>query len=125
MNGRDIALYSAQAADEKKATDIVVYDLHGITDITDYFVIITAQSKAQAHAIVETISRALKAQGVQRMGREGEENGQWVLLDYCDCVVHVFSPALRDYYALESLWGDAPKLDWQNDKQPAAARHGE
>jgi ribosome-associated protein len=117
MEGRDIAIFSARTADEKKASDIVIYDLHGITDIADYFVIATAQSKAQIRAIVETISHDLKLRGVNKLGREGADSAQWILLDYGDCVVHVFSPALRDYYALESLWGDAPKIDWN---QPAA-----
>ena len=112
LSGLEISLFAARAADEKKATNIVIYDLHGLTDITDYFVIATAQSKAQINAILDSISRGLKAQGLHRLGQEGEENGQWVLLDYGDTVVHIFSPALREYYGLELLWGDAPKVAW-------------
>lgn len=112
MDGRDIALFSARIADEKKGEDIVIYDLHGLSDLTDYFVIATAQSKAQVRAIVETISRELKTIGTTKLGQEGSSNGQWILLDYSDCVIHVFSPELREYYGLESLWGDAPKVEW-------------
>ena len=115
MNGRDIALFAARTADDKKATGIVIYNVIGLTDITDYFVIATAQSKAQIRAIVEGISHELKLCGTNKLGQEGNETGQWVLLDYSDCVIHVFSPALRDYYGIESLWGDAPKLDWTHE----------
>jgi ribosome-associated protein len=113
MDGREIALFAARSADEKKGTDIVIYDLRGLSDVADFFVIATAQSKAQSRALCDTICRELKVRGVQRMGQEGSRGGQWVLLDYGDCVIHVFSPALREYYALESLWGDAPKVEWK------------
>ena len=115
MNGREIALFAARTADDKKGSDIVIYDIRSVSDITDYLVIATAESKAQTRAILETISRELKACGIRKMGQEGNESGQWVLLDYSDCVIHVFSPDLRDYYGLESLWGDAPKLDWTRE----------
>ena len=113
MNGREIAVFAARTADEKKGSEIVIYDLQGLSDVADYFVITTAQSKAQSRAICDTISRELKHNGVHKLGQEGNAGGQWVLLDYGGCVVHVFSPALREYYALESLWGDAPKVDWK------------
>ena len=113
MPGRDIAIFAAQTAEDKKGDTIIVYDLRGLTDLTDYFVIVTAHSKAQIRAIVETISHDLKkVHGVNKFGQEGNENGQWILLDYSDCVIHIFSPQLREYYGLESLWGDAPRLNW-------------
>jgi ribosome-associated protein len=114
--GRDIALFSARMADDKKAEDIVVYDLRGLTDVTDYLVLATAHSRSQVRAIVESIKRELKLFDVRKVGQEGNEGGSWVLIDYADCVVHVFSPELREYYSLESLWGDAPQLDWKRDK---------
>ena len=112
MKGREIATFAARTADEKKGTEILVYDLRGLTDITDYFVIVTAHSKAQIRAILESIARELKAVGEKKFGQEGNESGRWVLLDYGDCVIHIFSPELRDYYGLESMWGDAPKINW-------------
>lgn len=111
--GRDIALFSARIADDKKAEDVVVYDVRGVTDVTDYFVIATAFSRAQIRAVIESIKRELKGLGVAKMGMEGSDAGNWVLIDYSDCVIHVFSPDLRKYYSLESLWGDAPKVDWK------------
>ncbi|HYF50561.1 MAG TPA: ribosome silencing factor [Planctomycetota bacterium] len=126
MNGRDIALFAARIADEKKGTDIVCYNLKGMSDITDYLVIVTAHSKAQIRAIVESIHKELKQLGVRKIGREGSETGQWILLDYADCVIHVFSPQLREYYGLESVWGDAPKLEWQREAAalPATGTEG-
>lgn len=112
MTGRDIALYAARVAEDKKGTDVVLYDVRGMTDVTDYFVLATAHSRSQVRAIIETIRRDLKSAGVHRVGHEGDAGGQWVLLDFADCVIHVFSPQLREYYSLESLWGDAPKIDW-------------
>lgn len=116
MDGREIALFAARTADQKKGADIVIYDLKGLSDVADFFVIATAQSKAQSRAICENISHELKIRGVHRLGQEGNAGAQWVLLDYGDCVIHVFSPALREYYGLESLWGDAPKVGWQSGK---------
>ncbi len=115
-NGRDIALFSARTADDKKAEDIVIYDMRGITDVTDYFVIATAHSRSQVRAVVESIKKELKSIDIRKMGQEGNEGGSWVLIDYTDCVIHVFSPELREYYSLESLWGDAPKVDWKREK---------
>ncbi|HLX64361.1 MAG TPA: ribosome silencing factor [Planctomycetota bacterium] len=116
MNGRDIAIFSARTAEDKKAQDIVIYDMRGLTDVTDYFVIATAFSRSQVRAVIESIKRDLKHLGTHKIGQEGNEGGSWVLLDYADCVVHVFSPELREYYSLETMWGDAPKVDWTTEK---------
>lgn len=117
MKGREIAVFAARVAESKRGRDIVIYDLRGLTDITDYFVIVTADSKPQVRAILESISRELKASGIRKQGQEGSGGGKWVLLDYVDCVVHIFAPELRDYYGLELLWGDAPKVDWAREPE--------
>lgn len=119
MTGCEIAQAAARIADEKKGQDIVIYDLRSLSDVADYFVVVTALSKLQLRAIAAEIERSLKEQGVPRLGLEGSAASQWVLLDYCDVVVHLFSPALREYYELEALWGDAPKIEWQD---PAAGK---
>src|SRR5438874_10861700 len=116
MDGRDIAIFSARTAEDKKAEDIVIYDMRGLTDVTDYFVIATAFSRSQVRAIVESIKHDLRTAGVRKMGQEGNEGGSWVLIDYADCVVHVFSPELREYYSMETLWGDAPTVNWKREK---------
>lgn len=116
MAGREIAIFAAHTADDKKGEEIIVYDLRGLTDLTDYFVIVTANSKAQIRAIVESIAKDLKLRGLTKYGQEGNENGQWILLDYSDCVIHIFSPQLREYYGIESLWGDAPRVNWSKEE---------
>ncbi len=109
-SSREKARAVAHMLEEHKGEDTVILDLTHVSSFTDYFVITTAQSKAQCRAICDTILRELKHIGVHKLGQEGNAGGQWVLLDYGGCVVHVFSPALREYYALESLWGDAPNV---------------
>lgn len=112
MEGRKIARTAALLADDKKGLDLVIYDLRGLSDVTDYFVIVTAQSKLQSRAIAAAVEKGLRDLGVRKMSLEGNADSRWVLLDYGPVVVHIFSADLREYYSLESLWGDAPKVDW-------------
>jgi len=108
-SSREIAILAAQAADEKKATDIVIQEVSGTVVICDYFVIATGAINRQVDAIREAIEDKLRIEaGVKPIGREGLDELQWVLLDYGDVVVHVFQPELRDYYRLETLWNDSP-----------------
>ena len=116
ISGKDIALFAARIADDKKAEDVVIYDVRGVSDVTDYFVVATAFSRPQIRAVIESVKRELKVFKVRKMGQEGSEGGNWVLIDFSDCVIHVFSPELREYYSLESLWGDAPRIDWTKEK---------
>ena len=111
-DSRKLALIAAQAADSKKALDIIVQDVRKALIITDYFVIVTGANHRQVDAIVEEIEKALRIEaGVKPMGREGMDEMTWVLLDYGDMVVHVFQPEIREYYRLEALWNDVPMLD--------------
>jgi len=89
----DKALLAAQAADDRRARDIIVLDLQGITIVTDYFVICSGE------------------RGVDALRSEGHEASRWILLDYGDVVVHIFLERERDYYGLERLWGDASRVD--------------
>ena len=82
-------------------------ELKNLTHLTDYFVIGTAQSARQAQAAGEFVCEALKARKIRPLSVEGENPGNWVLLDFVDVVVHIFQPQAREYYALESVWGDA------------------
>ena len=76
--------------------------------------IVTAVSRRQGNAIASEIDQAMKKQGEAKLGLEGSEEGHWILIDYGDFVVHIFSPDDRRYYSLEEIWGDAPQLDWQS-----------
>lgn len=96
------------AAADKKATDIVLLDLRQIALIADYFVICSGQSVRQLRAIVKDVIKAIKDLGQYPRFVEGTPESGWVLIDFGTVVVHVFSPELRSYYALEQLWREAP-----------------
>lgn len=109
---RECAIIAARAADEKKATDIMVQEVGDLISMTEYFVIATAANNRQVDAIIDAIEEAERLQAhVKPLHREGTDDGLWALLDYGSFVVHVFQPETRDYYRLEDLWNDAPIID--------------
>ena len=109
---RACAITAAQAAAEKKATDIIVQEVRELIGVTDYFVIATANNNRQVNAIIEEVEDELREkQGIKPSHREVSPDGSWSLLDYGNIVVHVFMPETRDFYRLEALWNDAPVLD--------------
>src|SRR6185437_8601343 len=89
--------------------------------IVDYFVIATAASRRQSHAIASEIEAEMKKLGEAKLGMEGSEEGRWTLIDYGDFVVHIFSPTDRSYYALDEIWGDALHLEWRDAATLAAS----
>ena len=106
---RVLALHAIDAAIEKKAADIVVLDMRQVSGVADYFVICTGESDLQVKAIFETIEMRIKEVCQERpWHHEGTDHRQWVLIDYVDLVIHIFSPEKRAFYDLERLWGDAP-----------------
>ncbi len=88
-------------------------DLTAITPIFDFFVLTTGTSRRQMLAIAEEINKQQKETGARRQGVEGNDQSQWIVQDYGDVVVHIFSPELRELYDLERLWADAPRVDWR------------
>lgn len=112
LTPREYAIIAARAADEKKATDIVVQNVGEVMSVTEYFVIVTAANNRQVNAIVEAIEEAERKQAdIKPLHREETRDGSWELLDYGSIVVHVFQPETREYYRLEALWNDAPVMD--------------
>lgn len=103
----DEILRAVELARERKGREIVVLDLRGISTATDYFLLATGGSDVQMKAIADHIIDELKKEGVRPEHVEGIRSGRWVLIDYIDWVVHVFHPTARDFYQLETLWGDA------------------
>lgn len=102
----------AQIADGFKGDNTLVLDLTKITPIFDFFVLTTGTSRRQMLAIAEEIHKQQKVAGAPRQGIEGNDQSQWIVQDYGDVVVHIFSPELREVYDLERLWADAPRIDW-------------
>lgn len=103
---------SIKASQAKKAEEICVLDLRELTSFTDFFVIMHGNSSRQNVAIYESIEQELSKEKIRPFGVEGLENAEWILLDYGTFIVHIFSKRARDYYALEKLWADAPRLDY-------------
>jgi ribosome-associated protein len=99
---------AADLALDKKAENVLALDLRGISSATDFFLVATGNSDIHVRAIAEHILEALAREGMRPLHTEGLDRARWVLLDFVDFVVHVFHPVTRDFYQLESLWGDAP-----------------
>ena len=106
------ACRAARTAADNKGGDVLVLDMRTLTPLFDYFVIATGTSRRQIHTLAEEVDEALRSVGDTRMGIEGYEASKWVVQDYGDIVVHVFDQDSRQYYALEDLWADAPRLPW-------------
>ncbi len=99
---------AAARAVERKAEDVTVLDVRGISTATDFFLIASGRSDVQVRAIAEHVIDGAKRGGHRPQHVEGLDQGRWVLIDFIDHVVHVFQPSVREFYQLETLWGDAP-----------------
>jgi len=107
---RPTAIAIATAALDKKAEDVLVLDVRGLTSYADYFVVMTADSDRQASAIADHVAETMKKMGIGKVGVEGYETGRWILVDYGDVVAHVMNQESRGFYDLEGLWADAPRF---------------
>jgi ribosome-associated protein len=110
---------AAQLTLQRKADDVVVLDLRGISSATDYFLLATGRSDTQVRAISDHVTRELREEGFRPAHTEGARGARWVLIDYIDFVVHVFHPEMRSFYQLETLWGDAPRHEFAADTELA------
>jgi len=108
----ELACLCARVAAENKARDVLVLDMRGITPLYDFFVLATGTSRRQIHTIAEESDAAMRDLGEKRLAIEGYEACRWLVQDYGDVVLHLFSPDAREYYGLEELWADAPHVDW-------------
>ena len=104
---RPLAEQAARSCLDNKALDVVLLDLAGVSDMTDFFIIASGTSDTHVRSTAEHVMESLRQAGTRPSHVEGLEQGRWVLLDYVDFVVHVFHPTLRGFYQLERLWGDA------------------
>lgn len=115
METMELVKKISRLAWSKKGQDIVVLDLRKITDVTDYFIIISGESDLHVKAITDYIETELEKEKMKAWHKEGYQNLRWVLLDYIDVVVHIFRPETREFYALEKLWADAKIMKAEQD----------
>lgn len=109
MTPERLAERIAEIAADRKAIDIRVIDLRGLVSYTDFFVIVSGNTERQTKAIHDAVHKALKDEdGLLPRRVEGEREARWILMDYSDAVVHIFTPDARSFYRLEQLWGEAP-----------------
>ena len=114
-DARELALVAANAAADKKASDVIVLDVSEQLVITDCFVIASAPNERQVGAIVDNVEERMRATGTKPIRREGAREGRWVLLDFVDVVVHFQHAEERAFYGLERLWKDCPRIEFEPD----------
>ncbi|MFC1872536.1 ribosome silencing factor [Chloroflexota bacterium] len=107
LEGIEVARLSAQIASDKQASDIMVLDARNVCSFTDYFVLATTGGNRQTRAVYDEITQALKQQGVTPHHHEGRPDSGWLLIDYGDVIIHIFSPHEREYYQMEEMWHEA------------------
>ncbi|GKT33602.1 Protein Iojap/ribosomal silencing factor RsfS like protein [Aduncisulcus paluster] len=110
-----MALDIAGFIDDKKGHDIQILDVRHLSSIADFFVIATGNSNTHVNAIAEGVIDELREKGISLGHKEGQRGGNWILLDYLDIIVHVFTSAERDFYDIERIWSDAEKLELNID----------
>jgi ribosome-associated protein len=111
MNPIDKAILCLKIIQERKAIDPVLFDVRDHTSITDYFIVTSGSSSRQVQTIAKHIVRRMREEGFKVYGMEGEQQGHWVLIDYNDVVIHVFYQPVREFYDLEGLWVEAPRVE--------------
>ena len=112
LDSREIAILCARIADDKKAEDILIFDVKNLTFIADFFVICSGLNSRQLQSIAGEIELKLHSYGIHWVGIQGYSDARWILMDYGDVIVHLFDRDMRHFYDLELLWGDAQKLSW-------------
>lgn len=111
MNSEELSKLIVEALEDMKGLDIVKLDVSSITTVTDWMIVASGSSNRHVRALVETVAEKAKAAGHRPAGVEGEEGGEWVLLDLHDALVHVMLPKVREFYNLEKLWSIRPSGD--------------
>ncbi len=122
VTGLDFAIQLARMAADNRAEDVVILDLRNLSAVADFFVVATGTSDRQLRAVADQVEEYGRTVGQRVFGRSGYENATWVLVDYVDVVLHLFDAERRQYYDLELLWGDAPRVEWQETEDEAKAR---
>ena len=109
---------AVSASQDKKAEGIVILALAAITSFTDYFIVMHGRSGKQLNALSDGIERALRSRGRRPLSIEGKKNAEWILMDYGSFIIHIFTKEKRDYYTLERLWADVPRVEVPDPEGP-------
>lgn len=115
INGEERVLLCVNASLKRKAKDLIILNVRELSSFADYFIICSGTSDRQVQAIAESIQENLKENGILPLGVEGERIGKWVLMDYEDIIVHIFYEPIREFYDIERLWSDAPRMVIEDD----------
>jgi len=119
---RDFAVEAARLAANTRCHNVVVLDVRGISPVTDYMILATGSSPRQMRTVCDDLAEWAQERGVRPYHSDGLESESWMLIDFVDVVVHVFNPESRSFYDLDSLWGDAQRVEWNDAPPPAAAK---
>jgi ribosome-associated protein len=122
---KEKAMLAGRLADEKKGLDIAVIELTGLTDIADYFVIMSGTSERHVRTLLDNVEKGMKEAGVRPFSVEGREQGRWVIIDYQNVIIHIFLEQLRELYDLESLWIEAKRFRVERENTQLGVEHGE
>jgi len=115
INEEERVLLCVNASLKRKAKDLIILNVRELSSFADYFIICSGTSDRQVQAIAESIQENLKENGILPLGVEGERIGKWVLMDYEDIIVHIFYEPIREFYDIERLWSDAPRMVIEDD----------
>ena len=119
-SAREFAINAARHAANTRSNNVVVLDVRGLSPICDYFVLATGTSARQMRTVAEEVSELGENQNFAPLGASGLDGQSWMLVDFVDVVLHVFSAEAREYYDLDNLWGDAKRVDWNDSIPPRA-----
>jgi ribosome-associated protein len=117
MEALDKARLCLRIIKERKAVDPVLFEVGTLTSITDYFLIASGNSIRQVQAITRHLTKRMREESFRSQGSEGEQEGNWVLMDYGDVVIHIFYQPIREFYDLEGLWIEAPRIALDEDSR--------
>ncbi len=112
---RGFIIETARLLKDLHCEDLVILDVRGLSDLTDYILIASGTSDRQIKGVAGQVSDLALEHGLDRFGSERDADSTWLVLDYVDSIIHLFEPTARAHYDLEMLWGDAPKIDWRRD----------
>ncbi len=111
LSAKEAAIIAAKALDDKKAEELVMLDVKGVTTLTEYMIICTGTSDTHLRALCDEVEKKMEEAGEKVWHREGYRGDTWIVMDFCGVMVHVFTHEQRQFYDLERLWGDAPEVD--------------